>query len=241
MAKRSTGVIHHIGTFLLFISWVLLLVVSISAPVVNDISMLKVTLTNVSGDGRNSAVTYGTFGHCVLDVKTADGSDQDDCSKSTIGYPIAAIQTAADKTEFSHASHDTLDALTNVMILHPIACAVAFIAFAFAAGAGFCGSLLASLVAFVAWIIVLVVMVIDFIIFGTVKDHVNSGNTGTGSHAAFGPAMWLVLAAFILLFFAVIIVFFSCCSRRRESKRDRMAQKEMTTTTTHRRKRFGLF
>jgi hypothetical protein len=65
MAK--TGIFHHIGTFLLFVAAILLLVTTISAPVVGDIAILKVMLTNKT-DIRNSSVTFGTFGYCVLDV-----------------------------------------------------------------------------------------------------------------------------------------------------------------------------
>ena len=62
-----TGLFHHVGTLLLFLSAVLLLITTISAPVIGDIAILKVMLTNKS-DIRNSSVTFGTFGHCVLDV-----------------------------------------------------------------------------------------------------------------------------------------------------------------------------
>jgi hypothetical protein len=65
MAK--TGIFHHVGTFLLFVAAILLLITTISAPVVGDIAILKVTLTNKT-DLRNSSVTFGTFGHCILDV-----------------------------------------------------------------------------------------------------------------------------------------------------------------------------
>jgi len=67
-----TGIIHHIGTALLFISAILLLITTISAPVVNDISIFKVTLTN-STTQRNSSVTFGTFGYCVRDVSDGTG------------------------------------------------------------------------------------------------------------------------------------------------------------------------
>jgi hypothetical protein len=50
-----------------FIAAILLLTTSISSPVIGDIAILKVTLTNKS-ENCNSAVTFGTFGHCVLDV-----------------------------------------------------------------------------------------------------------------------------------------------------------------------------
>jgi hypothetical protein len=65
MAK--TGIFHHVGTFLLFVAAILLLVTTISAPVIGDIAILKVMLTNKT-DIRNSSVTFGTFGHCILDV-----------------------------------------------------------------------------------------------------------------------------------------------------------------------------
>jgi len=68
----NTGFFHHIGTFLLFVSAILLLITTITAPVVHDISLLKVTLTNQSNN-RYSSVTFGTFGHCVLDVASTDG------------------------------------------------------------------------------------------------------------------------------------------------------------------------
>lgn len=62
-----TGFIHHIGTFLLLVATVLLVITTISAPVVNDIGLLKVTLSNATSD-HWSEVSFGTFGYCVLDT-----------------------------------------------------------------------------------------------------------------------------------------------------------------------------
>jgi hypothetical protein len=59
--------LHYIGVALIFISAILLVITTISAPIVGDIAILKVTLTNRT-DARASAVTFGTFGHCILDV-----------------------------------------------------------------------------------------------------------------------------------------------------------------------------
>lgn len=67
MARHRTGVVHHVGTFLLFAASILLLVTTISAPVIKDIAILKVMLTNKTNI-RNSSVIFGTFGHCILDV-----------------------------------------------------------------------------------------------------------------------------------------------------------------------------
>jgi len=216
MAQHKTGIVHHIGTFLLFVAFVLLLVTSISAPVINDVSLLKVTLTNRTHQ-RNSSVTFGTFGHCILDVPPVT-SDQDWCSGSHIGYDPARIMTAIESTDFSTASRNTADGLTRVMVLHPICCALAFIAFCLALGAGFLGGFLASIVAALTWILTLVVMVTDFVSFGIVKDHVNGD--GSGSHAVFGSGMWMVLAAMVCLFIATFVVLFSCCSKRSHKKQN---------------------
>ncbi len=62
-----TGFFHHIGTFLLLVAVILLIVTDISAPVVHNIAILKVNLGNQT-DAHHSAVTFGTFGHCILDT-----------------------------------------------------------------------------------------------------------------------------------------------------------------------------
>jgi hypothetical protein len=126
------------------------------------------------------------------------------------------IMEEIDQAQYSTSSVNTADGLTRVQILHPIASAVAFIAFMFSVGAGICGSLLASLTAAVAWMITLVVLITDFVSWGIVMDKVNKD--GSGSHAAFGTGMWTELAAMILLFFGAILVLVSCCGVRRKNK-----------------------
>jgi len=235
MAK--TGLFHHVGTFLLFAAAVLLLITTISAPVVGDIAILKVTLTNKS-DIRHSSVTFGTFGHCVLDVAPAE-TDQDYCTKKSIGYNPATIMETIDKVSYNTASIDTSKALTRVMILHPIACGLAFIAFLLSLGAGVFGALLASFVSAITFLITLAVMACDFVAFGIIKDKVNKD--GSGSHAFYSVGMWTILAAMILLFFATFIVFFTCFSSRLHRNRSTHNTKRETgyidgpaTTTTRR-------
>jgi hypothetical protein len=67
----ATGLFHHIGTFLLFAATILLLVTTISSPVINNISILNVQLTN-SSNLRHSSVTFGTFGYCINDAGPAE-------------------------------------------------------------------------------------------------------------------------------------------------------------------------
>jgi len=230
MAK--TGIFHHVGTFLLFVASILLLITTISAPVVGDIAILKVMLTNKT-DIRNSSITFGTFGYCVLDVPPIQ-TDQDLCFPKHIGYNPASIMSEVDQTTFTTAATDTTKALTRVMVLHPVACGLAFIAFLLALGSGVCGAVFASMVAAIAWLVTLVVMVTDFVLFGIIKRHVNGD--GSGSHATFSTGMWTILAAMIILFLATFIVLFTCFSSRmhRQDRTSKEAGYNGTTTTRKR-------
>ena len=94
-------------------------------------------------------------------------TDQDFCYPKSIGYaPAAIMSTINHGTNLSPSATHTVDALTKAMILHPIACALAFIAFVLSCGAGIVGSLLGAAVGALAWVLALVVMAIDFSIFG---------------------------------------------------------------------------
>lgn len=71
-----------------------------------------------------------------------------------------------DGKRFDRVGSKTADGLTRVMILHPIACGLAFIAFLLALGAGVFGSVLSAAVAGLAWLLTLIAMAVDFSLFG---------------------------------------------------------------------------
>lgn len=142
-----------------------------------------------------------------------------------------------DGEDLSNISEGTTAALTRVMILHPIACGFAFIAFLLACGSGIVGSFAGAMVALLAWILTLVALAVDFSLFGIIHHHVN--NDGSGSKAYFGIGMWTLLAAFVCLFIGMIVVFFTCCANRREKRR--MQTRKVEASPPRRRKRFGIF
>jgi len=206
-----TGFFHHIGTFLLLAATVLLIVTCISAPVVHDIGILKVDL----GDFVNHrTVSFGTFGYCVNDPNQSD-----DCSPSQVGYSPASVMSAIDGTDFSDYASDTTRTLTKVMILHPIACGLNFIAFMLALGAGFVGSFLASMVALLAFLTTAVALIVDFVLFSIVRSNVNDNDTG--AHAYYGAAAWTTLVSGICSLIGTIVVFLTCCSGRLKKRRER--------------------
>ncbi|KAK4569332.1 hypothetical protein LTR86_003094 [Recurvomyces mirabilis] len=241
VAKRT----HWIGVALLLISSLLLLVTTISAPILKDVAFLHVILTNKT-EIRNSSVTFGTLGYCILDVPPVQ-TDQDWCSKRHVGYEPADIMAKIDKTSFSEIAAGTSDGLTRVMVLHPVACGLAFVAFLCSIGAGVIGSLVGAFAAFVAWILVLISLAVDFSLFGILRHHVNTDKSG--SQAKFGSAIWILLASFVTLFLGMLIVFFTCCSARREKKRGGVGVKNEGYPPAQstagaggpRKKRFGLF
>ncbi|KAI2467407.1 pali-domain-containing protein [Annulohypoxylon bovei var. microspora] len=213
-----TGFLHHIGTFLLFAATVLLIITDISAPVVSSISMLKIDLSNggSSFNDRSPSITFGTFGYCVRDTMA---SGQDFCSQSEVGYdPVSIVEENVTGLSFSDAATDSAKALTRVMILHPIATGLVFIAFLFAAGAGVVGSFLGSLVALLAFLVTLVALICDFVAFAIVKNEIN--NADNGSSATWGAATWTILASAICSFLATFVVFFTCCSARMHRRRE---------------------
>ncbi|KAJ3944943.1 uncharacterized protein N0V96_004962 [Colletotrichum fioriniae] len=186
-----TGFIHHFGTFLLLVATILLVITSISAPVVHNISLL-----------------------------TVNGSDQ--CSRSRIGYSPTDIIAEADATQYSNLSSNVAEGLTRVMVLHPVAAGVSFIAFILSVGAGMFGSLFAALVSGVAFIITIVALICDWVMFAVVRRNVN--RDGNGSSAHYDVALWTLLAAAICLLLGTVIVFFTCCSGRLHKRRQQRSK-----------------
>jgi hypothetical protein len=94
-----------------------------------------------------------------------DRTDQDYCTGKHIGYKPVELMSGIDGTNFNTVGTHVADSLTNALVLHPVACGLAFIAALLALG-GAIGSLVGTFVAIIAWIVALVVLVIDFVIFG---------------------------------------------------------------------------
>jgi len=210
MALHETGFFHHIGTFLLLAATVFLIITDISAPVVDDIGLLKV---QIGGGNSGNELSFGTFGYCVV----RDGPNA--CSNSVIGYSPANVVTNLEGTTYSQYATSTTDALTKVMILHPIATGLVFIAFVLALSAGVLGSLLASLVSALAFIVTVVVLICDFVLFSIIKSSINEN--GNDDYAYYSIGMWTILVSAICSLLGTIVVFLTCCSGRMHRRRER--------------------
>lgn len=199
--------IHYIGSAFLFIAMILTIVVDISAPVVDSISFVKLDLPN------GADATFGVFGYC----SRSSSNDDWTCSDSSIGYDPAGVIRDISSIRYSNARSDSVEALTRVLVLHPIGTASLFIAFLLSLASGSTIlSILAMLVSLAAFIINAIALVIDFVLFTLLGNEINDARN---ADAAYGPAAWLALVAGILALVATIIMFITCCAGRRRNKR----------------------
>ncbi|KAF2857779.1 pali-domain-containing protein [Piedraia hortae CBS 480.64] len=219
----------------------------------NRNSLLRVTLPNET-QIRHSSVTFGTFGYCILDVPPID-SPHDWCTKQHVGYSPARIISninaalANSMRPFSEISSGVPAGLTRIMVLHPISCALAFIALLLSVTGGVAGTLLGATATSLAWILTLIALVTDFVTFGVVRRHVNVARFGIDdahrSHAKFGSAIWLLVAAFVFLSVAMMSLATAGLAAWKVRKQQRQFRTYTPSTAVSgghpRRKRFWIF
>ncbi|KAF8149550.1 hypothetical protein B0H34DRAFT_667677 [Crassisporium funariophilum] len=181
------------GLLLCFAAMVLLLFVSISVPTWHRVSFLNV------GQPGTDQLKYGVFG----------GSNM----SPSVGYHFTLVIPIN-----SHLNSGVLHNLTKTLILHPIACGLAGIAFLFGiCGAAYnrYGTIMMTLLAGLAFLTTFVAWVIDMILFGIARQRYRNA----GEWAQYGNANWLTLGALVALalgFCASAIGVFGRYRRRRD-------------------------
>ncbi|KAL7420813.1 hypothetical protein Q5752_004766 [Cryptotrichosporon argae] len=188
----------HCGSFLLSAAFSLLLVATLSAPVINNLGFLEVTSSTES-------LRFGVFGYCNV-----MGSDS--CSSAEVGYNVSTIAGAV--SDYTYVNNHLYN-VTKAFVLVPIAAGIVLLALLIALASNMLGFIFASLVTFVAFVFSLVATVLLFAVFAVVKHEINDNTSAT---AKFSAAIWLVLVATIVLLIATFTVLFECCSSRRWAK-----------------------
>ncbi|MBE3048379.1 hypothetical protein IMZ48_38925 [Candidatus Bathyarchaeota archaeon] len=151
-------------------------------------------------------------------------SRNDLCSSTRLGYSPLGVARALDILTPTTYVQTTTRALTRVMILHPVAAALAALALVSTLAAPRLGNSLACLLSTAALIVVALAMVSDFVLFGMVRAAVNQDGRA-GSEARFGVAMWCVLVAAVCALVATLLVLGACCVGRSGRRRRRDAEK----------------
>ncbi|KAG7562336.1 hypothetical protein FFLO_02228 [Filobasidium floriforme] len=180
------------GFFFCFAAMVLLIFVSVSTPVWRNIYFLKATVTE--------EIRYGIWGYCV------QGGE---CSSAMLGYAPSIEQVGGNYTEGS----SVLQNFTKVMILHPIAGALALFAVLWGlAGVALASrtcTILMSLTAFLALLASLVAFAIDLALWIIIRNRIRD----RGFEAELGNANWLTVGAVAALILGTCTAACGSCGR----------------------------
>ncbi|KAH8117346.1 pali-domain-containing protein [Phellopilus nigrolimitatus] len=226
--------VARLTPLLFFVAFLLLLLVSLSVPIIKSIDLLKLTATlsegfSVVSIDASGNVKFGVWGYCISSVE-AEAAGQSinkagECSKPHLGYTLNSnVENALQVVGIS----DTLSrSVTSVLVLHPIACGLTFLGLVLslfillqpASRARLCSSV-TLIVSILASVLTTIVFLID-VIFVAVVQHKLKNATKGDVKATWGSGTWMILAAAVLLWAAC---FGACCgifaTRGRRRKQD---------------------
>ncbi|CUA74975.1 hypothetical protein RSOLAG22IIIB_01610 [Rhizoctonia solani] len=222
--------VGFIVPFLVFAGFLLLLLVSLSIPIIKTISVLNIAANLQAGftnSGISGGVKFGLWGYCVSEISASvigiNRSQPGYCSRTRLGYDI-------DNQLLELLGLDNLNdilsrGLTFVLVLHPIACGLAFLALLFALMLLCRPARLASVMALVfsvlAAIVATVAFAIDVALTTIAKNKVGDATDGN-LKVTYGAVPWMTLGAMVALWAATVG---ACCGifvggrRRREAEK----------------------
>ncbi|BGP31106.1 hypothetical protein JCM10296v2_002870 [Rhodotorula toruloides] len=197
-----------LGTIVVLAATILLVLVSVSVPLLKSIYFLKAFIsTSVGGTKISGTVTLGTWGYCV------DGT----CTSAKLGYSLDVAELFGVNGKIVGISTSVLKWITYLLILHPIAAgfsAISVVLGLLAHTHGFAGTAFTTCFASFAATFSLVAFIFDIVVFVIAKSRIQS--SAVGGSARLGNAIWMTLTAMILL--ALSGFFFGCgaCVIRRQ-------------------------
>jgi len=218
--------------FLLFVAFLLLLLVSLSVPIIKSIYLFRLA-ANVSASlfraGASTSVTFGVWGYCSSGVDVVVvGINHDsagECSKAHLGYTFN--KTVGDALHISGFENLISRTLTAALVLHPVACGLTFLAFVISLAMlrrGTTGSRIASTLtlatAGLAALITTIIFLIDVILVAVVRKRVNDHSNGDVT-LNWGNAVWMTLGATVALWGSLAG---ACCGICACGRRDRKTE-----------------
>jgi len=209
------------GFFLILGAFVLLLLNTISTPIVKSLYFLNVfpAASTVSGVAVSGSLKLGTLGYCSSGLSATAASISANvgsgCSATKLGYSLPSSLftslSSIDGFNINGLNSSLIKGLSYLMVLQPIAAGFAVVSLFFAFFAWCCSSrfmeilafiftIFSSIVAWVAWACVMA-------LFEIAKKRIKDNSDGVLS-ASLGNCIWMGLAAAIALSLALI---FTCC------------------------------
>ncbi|KAJ3575272.1 hypothetical protein NP233_g1199 [Leucocoprinus birnbaumii] len=220
--------ISAITCFLLFLSFLLLLLVGLSLPIIKPIYL--VVFKSVTNAGPITSVAtqlrFGVWGLCAFSNLNLPSvlNNNGFCLGPRLGYEVpSAVQSLIG------VSNDVVNAvevsLRVVLVLHPVAAGLAFVAFITSLFlASHAVSILTLFISIVAALLVTIVFGIDLALVLVARNQVKNLED-LNFEVDFGNGVWMVLAALILIWVSVILLSaracYCCGVVRREARKER--------------------
>ncbi|KAJ7109276.1 actin cortical patch SUR7/pH-response regulator pali [Mycena epipterygia] len=198
----------------LFIAFLLLLLVTLSVPIIKTIFLFSLTAdasSSLLDSSGSTSFVGGVFGYCTSGIDVSIVGIHHDtaasCSKAHLGYTFDAnVANALHISGFENLISKTL---TGVLVLHPLVAALTFVTLLISLfmlrrgpnGTSRLPSLLALIIGLATAVLTTVTFLIDVILVAVVRKHVHSDTDGILT-LNWGNAVWLTLTATILLWIA---------------------------------------
>jgi len=205
---------------LLFVAFILLLLVSLSVPIIKTVYLLHITVnvgSSLLHSGVNAGVKFGVWGYCTDSTETSvvgiDHSSKGECSKAALGYTFD--NSVSEALHVSGLENTISRTLSAALVLHPIACALTFITLVvslsmlrrgYSGTASRVSSVVTLVIASFATTITIIVFLIDVIFVAIVRNKVKDKSHDLQIN--WGNAVWMTLGATIAL---LISSFGACC------------------------------
>lgn len=194
--------------FLFFSAFLLYLLVALSTPIIKDIFLFRIQFTSEGGNAPSPTATdlrFGVWGLCAS--STLPGFVE--CYGPRLGYDIP--QSILDIVGYQNIIDGVDEALTTILVLHPI---TAGLAFATIFTALFLESHAMCIISLVLSIVTIILGALVFAIdiglgvIGRIKIAALDNYQYTVS---WGPAVWMILAGLICLLVGMILLSITVC------------------------------
>jgi len=201
--------------FWIFSAFLLLLLVSLSVPIIKTIYIFKlvadITVSVLSSSASATAV-FGVWGYCTDGISVSVLGEHDttagECSKTHLGYDINPIIGDLLQSQGYNPSLVSKGVIA-VLVLHPIACGLCFLALLtslvmlrptrISRGASIC----TLLVGLLATVVTTAVFLIDVIVVAVVRHKIKNETDGDVT-LNWGNAVWMTLGATIAMWLALV-------------------------------------
>lgn len=195
------------GFLVTLVATILLAIVSFCVPYIKSVYFLK---ANISVQGINGSIIFGTLGYCL---ELSNGTT---CSRPSVGYQLDINALVGNKLPVA-IPQVAVKWLTYALVLHIVALGLAagsavfgLLAHVREMSMACCSTCVSGFAAAVA----LLAFIFDIALFFAAKARINAVGT-----AQIGNAVWLTLAAWILLFFSgCFFTLGRCCISKRKPR-----------------------